>query len=391
MRIMFMTTEPPYPDVVMGGQLDVHGLASHLAERGHRCVIAGGSLPQNYDSFWHRADRKLDRMFAGNPVFDAAQRMRSKLGSALSDWEREDYNGYSIYRMPRRYVLGMMPKVLAAERPDITFTQGHQREQLTLLAKSRDVPSIIRVVCAEDVEWVEAMARTLPGLQRLLSTGEILIVSNSEFIAAYVLKQLNVQSPVIYPLVSLDRCISPEHSAEFITFINPIPKKGIDLAVRIAALLPHRKFTFVESWRLDPKPRRALEAQLAGLPNVLLRPSTSDVRTIYQSTALLLAPSQVEEAFGRVVLEACANGIPVVASDIGGIPEALGEGGLLLPATDPAERWAQAIESVLGNPALYQRLSSAGTAHARQAQFDADTTVTTFAQLAESFAARRTA
>jgi glycosyltransferase involved in cell wall biosynthesis len=390
MRIMFTTTEPPYPDVVMGGQLDVHGLASHLAKRGHRCVIAGGSLPQNYDSFWPRVDRKLDRMLDGNPLFDAAQRMRSKLGTTLCSWEREEYSGYSIYRMPRRYALGMMPKVLAAERPDITFTQGHQREQLALLAKSRGVPSIIRVVCAEDVDWVEAMARKLSELQRLISAGETLIVSNSEFVATCVLKQLNVQSPVIYPLVSLDECISAEHHAEFVTFINPIPQKGVDLAVRIAALLPHRKFCFVESWRLDPKPRRALEAQLAGLPNVQLTPATSDIRTIYRSTALLMAPSQVEEAFGRVVFEACANGIPVVGSDIGGIPEAVGQGGLLLPATDPAERWAQAIESVLGNQALYHRLGSAGAAHARQAQFDADTTVTTFAQLAASFVARQT-
>jgi glycosyltransferase involved in cell wall biosynthesis len=389
MRIMFTTTEPPYPDVVMGGQLDCHGLASHLAERGHRCAIAAGSIPRNHDTFWPRVDRKLDRIFDGNPVFDSLKRARSRWGNAHSEWAHEEYEGYSIYRMPPRYVLGMMPRILGTERPDVTFTQGYQREQLALLAVSHGIPSVIRVVCAEDVDWVEVLVRTLPGLSRLVSSGEIPVVSNSEFVAARAMKKLNVESPVIYPLVPLSRCVASERRSEFITFINPTPKKGVDLAIRIAALLPHRTFTFVESWRLDPKSRRALEARIAGHANIRLRPATADVRTIYASTALLLAPSQVEEAFGRVVLEACANGIPVVASDIGGIPEALGEGGLLIPATDPAEQWAQAIESVLGDPDLYGRLGAAGIAHASRAQFNVDTIVTTFAQLAESLVSRQ--
>ena len=40
MRIMLTGAEPPYPDVVMGGQLDYHGFASYLAEHGHCCLLA---------------------------------------------------------------------------------------------------------------------------------------------------------------------------------------------------------------------------------------------------------------------------------------------------------------------------------------------------------------
>jgi glycosyltransferase involved in cell wall biosynthesis len=283
----------------------------------------------------------------------------------------------------------LLPNLLATERPDVVFTQGHQREQLALLASSVGIPSIIRVVCAEDVDWVEALARTMPNLSQSISTGRIPVVSNSEFVASRVLKQLNIESTVVYPLVSLDLCVSSEHRPEFITFINPIPKKGIDLAIGIASLLPQRKFVFVESWHLDRKSRRELEVRLAGLPNIQLRPATTDMRILYQDATLLLAPSQVEEAFGRVVLEACANGIPVVASAIGGIPEALGGGGLLVSATEPADHWAQAIESVLGNPDLYRRLSSAGIAHARQTRFHVDTIGATFAQLARAHAGHR--
>ena len=387
MRIMFTTTEPPYPDVVMGGQLDVHGLASHLAALGHHSIVAGGSIPKNYDSFWPRVDRKLDRMFNGNPVFDALQGMRRGWGSALTSWATTECDGYSLYRMPPRYVLGLMPRLLKAERPDITFTQGHQREQLALLAVSLGIPSVIRVVCAEDVDWVESLMQELPELARLIRDGDTLVVSNSQFVATRALKKLNVESPVIYPLVPLGQCVAAERHPEFVTFINPTPKKGVELAIQIATLLPHRQFLFVESWRIDPKYRHSLETRIANVPNIRLMPATPVVRTIYQSAALLLAPSQVEEAFGRVVLEACANGIPVVASDIGGIPEALGKGGLLVGPTDPAQEWAKAVESILTDTDLSQRLSSAGVEHARNPQFDPGAIAVTYAQLAENVVA----
>jgi hypothetical protein len=94
------------------------------------------------------------------------------------------------------------------------------------------------------------------------------------------------------------------------------------------------------------------------------------MRHVYEQTALLFMPSQVEEAFGRVIVEAAANGIPVVASDIGGIPEALADGGVLIPHTDPAERWAEAIERILSDSTLYARLSSSAYRNANDAMYD---------------------
>ena len=48
------------------------------------------------------------------------------------------------------------------------------------------------------------------------------------------------------------------------------------------------------------------------------------------------------EQFGRVVVEAQASGVPVVASASGSLPDVVGESGLLVPPNDPAALYARA-------------------------------------------------
>jgi len=55
----------------------------------------------------------------------------------------------------------------------------------------------------------------------------------------------------------------------------------------------------------------------------------------FAAADLLVLPSRTE-AYGMVVTEALARGIPVIATDVGGVSEALGDGGLLVAPEDPA-------------------------------------------------------
>jgi glycosyltransferase involved in cell wall biosynthesis len=83
----------------------------------------------------------------------------------------------------------------------------------------------------------------------------------------------------------------------------------------------------------------------------------------YAAADLLVLASHAE-TYGMVLTEALARGIPVVASDVGGVREAAGAGGLLVPPGDPAALGA-ALRRWLTDAGLRTRLRRA--AHARRA------------------------
>ncbi len=66
---------------------------------------------------------------------------------------------------------------------------------------------------------------------------------------------------------------------------------------------------------------------------------------VYHSHRVLLVPSVVEDAFPRVIVEAGLTGLPSIGSDRGGIPEAISDGGMVLPAGD-VNAWVSAIRSL---------------------------------------------
>jgi glycosyltransferase involved in cell wall biosynthesis len=233
------------------------------------------------------------------------------------------------------------------------------------------VPVIIRLVTAGCVEALSKSADINNGVAELLVNPLVKIMSNSRFIAGKVQRLLGLDSTVVYPPVQVTDSVAPNWSPRYITFVNPTPLKGLATGLEVAARLPHRQFVFAESWPIRGRQRKELDANLAKLPNVTFRPRSPDLRDLYGQTALLLMPSQCEEAFGRVIIEAGANGIPVVASRIGGIPEAVGMAGVLIAASGPPDCWAKAIEEILSRPELYARLSESAFANAQREEFNA--------------------
>jgi glycosyltransferase involved in cell wall biosynthesis len=87
----------------------------------------------------------------------------------------------------------------------------------------------------------------------------------------------------------------------------------------------------------------------------------------YRRSKLLLVPSRYEP-FGIVALEAIAGGCPVVAAKTGGLPEAVGNCGILV-APDDAQELAHGIERAL-QPDVRETLQSSMPAHVDRHRID---------------------
>jgi glycosyltransferase involved in cell wall biosynthesis len=83
-----------------------------------------------------------------------------------------------------------------------------------------------------------------------------------------------------------------------------------------------------------------------------------DLPAWFQKATLLASPSIFQEPFGLVNAEAMACATPVVGSKRGGIPEVLGEGGLLVDPED-IEEFAETLSALLGNHEYVAKLGSA--------------------------------
>jgi glycosyltransferase involved in cell wall biosynthesis len=110
---------------------------------------------------------------------------------------------------------------------------------------------------------------------------------------------------------------------------------------------------------------RELASALAVSDRVIFTGRREDVSALTADLTVAVLPS-LREAQGISILEAMARRVPVVASDVGGIPEVITSGvdGVLVPPADPAALAAAVLE-LLGNEALRRRIGEAGYATVR--------------------------
>ena len=107
----------------------------------------------------------------------------------------------------------------------------------------------------------------------------------------------------------------------------------------------------------DHVQRRALAAGLRDRVHFAGPRIGAALDSAYAAADLLVLASH-GETYGMVVTEALARGVPVLATDVGGVPEALGHGGLLVPPGDP-EAFGAALRRWLEDAALRERLRRA--------------------------------
>lgn len=140
------------------------------------------------------------------------------------------------------------------------------------------------------------------------------------------------------------------------------PEKGqlefVAAASEIHRALPNTRFEIVGAPLFsDPQYDRAVRSAAAGLP-VDFRGWVPEVNRALAGIDLLLVPSAAHEATTRVILEAYAAGVPVIAFRSGGIPEVVEEAVTGYLAATAAEMASLAID-LLRSPARRAEMSDA--------------------------------
>jgi glycosyltransferase involved in cell wall biosynthesis len=132
--------------------------------------------------------------------------------------------------------------------------------------------------------------------------------------------------------------------------------KGMDILIEVAKSMDKEiYFAFIGDGPLSAYIKEAS----VRFSNVMFigKVNNHSLPLYYNATNIVCVPSKYEEGFGRVIPEALSCGTPVLASNRGGIPEALDETvGICLDPT--ADNLRQAIETLYQTPEKLQQMQS---------------------------------
>lgn len=322
MNILIATNNVHIPQQYGGSELSIEELVLSLQEYGHDVRVLA-SL-NNSGSVYY------------------INRFKSYLSNKMFPFDKT--RGYIVYRGwgHNKTVEHGIKEVLNCYTPDIFVIQGTNIMKLTDEVYDFGIPMMVSFV---DVESSNLSKKPTP-------TKNIIYRANSKFTANKVHDKFGLKCCVISPIIRVEKYFT-KTSRQHVTFVNPHPFKGCELVVKLARKNPKIPFVFQESWPLTADYKRQLMEILLTLPNVQYKKPTLDMKSLYATTKLLLVPSMWEEAWGRVVNEAQVSGIPVIASNRGGLPESVGNGGIIIPYDADFTEWDNNLNELWSNTETY--------------------------------------
>ena len=192
----------------------------------------------------------------------------------------------------------------------------------------------------------------------------------SEFIKRKFLEGIKENSQKVHVLYNgVERKLKrfPIKKKEILFVGRLVPEKGVDLYVdviqKIAKKFPDWKFDLIGSFRLGDDSNMgsfaseviekfrniSIKTQFHGFKNHKF------VEEKMKSASIIIIPSIWEEPFGLVAAEAMSNGIGIIASYIGGIPEIVKQNGILIKDINKLKLQNE-LEKLMNNPSKIKAL-----------------------------------
>jgi 2-deoxystreptamine N-acetyl-D-glucosaminyltransferase/2-deoxystreptamine glucosyltransferase len=289
--------------------------------------------------------------------------------------------GLPLPRLRQLWALGALPAVWRRGGVPVDVVHAHQGEDLAALplgllaARRQRCPLVVTLHCSvgHTMTGRSPRARLLRALggwleSRVLRRADAVVVLTDRAAAAAVAD--GVPADRVHTIPSgFDPALFGQRRPDVLA---PVPPPRIGYVGRMAP--QKRADVLVEAFgRMREKaslvlvgdgPDRALVGRLVRESPASDRIASTGfvahtaVPAVLMSLDVLVLPSAYEE-MGSVLTEAMAAGLPVVASDVGGIPEVVDEGvtGLLVPPLD-VDSLAGALDRLVADPALRDRLAA---------------------------------
>ncbi|WP_139185802.1 glycosyltransferase family 4 protein [Sanguibacter gelidistatuariae] len=275
----------------------------------------------------------------------------------------------------------------AAQRP-VRAALSEQHTWVTSAVVAHNLPAAVAVVAARHQPVLYAHNNLLRSYspweagRALGSVSAIIAVSNSlaDQLLPHLPGRLQDRLKVVhnaadcetfYPTTTL-RTAGPLR----VTVVGrTIRDKGADLVIEAVKLLGRTdvELRILGSSGFDPNApltsfeedmRRAAHGSATTIRFVPSRPR-ADVAAFLRESDVLVVPSRWPDPCPLTVLEGMATAIPVVAANIGGLPELLGDAGILVTPDSPASI-AEALTALLDDEALRRQVGALGLTRAQE-------------------------
>ncbi len=209
------------------------------------------------------------------------------------------------------------------------------------------------------------------------------VVGVSEYVAQYCRDYGGLDA--VHVPISLSDDPNPPDVGRFenayVTLVNPSAVKGLPILLGLADAMPGTAFAAVPSWGTTEADYAAMRAR----SNIHMMDRVDDITEVLCRTRVTLVPSLWAEARSRMVLESLSRGVPVLASDVGGLREAMCGMDFVLPVNQirhykttvsdqmvpeaevpPQDLapWVAALQRLLENRTAWQDLRDRGRAAA---------------------------
>lgn len=286
--------------------------------------------PRSVQTFYELSDAQ---------VAEYVNLWRRHIGDAIASFHPDIIHAHHVWVTPYVASESGLPYVISVHGTDLMgFRKGPRYREMALTAADRALGliAISRQVAADTIETYQVSKEKVHIIWNGFDTGIFRILPETS--KSTVMSEFGIEPGGEWPLVSF--------VGKFTDF------KGIDVLLRAAAVyeqaIPGVQTVLVGHGQLwDDMHRLRDELNLRGVHFLGHQPQPTVAR-IYNVADVSVVPSRVEP-FGLVAVEALACGTPVVATNMGGLPDFINDQvGALVPVDDH-QALAEAIITELSN------------------------------------------